>query len=424
VHDSSVPQNDLYVEQGQEEKVTDKTEDFTEITPAVSNINSNVFPLKNVILGELLIQDVVMTPSEDATKGFGITFHSNEQLEEPSILILNENLSLVQSYAVSVEAIDIGDPSKTMYVYKAEITGLEPNKTYQYIIKAKEAYSNLYAFTGIKQTDPITIAFFGDTQGYKLSQYEDFAANYKVAMKTVDRVDISLIAGDIVDTGDSSEQWGYFHETMKETLASSLFATAIGNHDAMNGSKLYQYNFRYPTNGIKGLEERNYYFDLPGARVAIWDTESPKRFDEQGAWLSRIMSESNQDYHIVLMHRSAYPMVYDEGYIRALSTIMEEAGVDLVLSGHDHVYSRTTMWQNKVSEVGKGVTYIVGGSSSGSKVYKPKNIEKRYWKQFAYEGTEPVFTLISISKGLMHIQAYANKDNHEVLIDTINIPKR
>ena len=33
-------------------------------------------------------------------------------------------------------------------------------------------------------------------------------------------------------------------------------------------------------------------------------------------------------------------MNYDEASVRALSGVFEELGVDLVLSGHDHVYHR------------------------------------------------------------------------------------
>ncbi len=408
-HGPSVPNNDLNVEQSQEKVTDEKAIDKIE---EESNIIPKIFPLENAIIGELSILNLIMTPSEDATKGFGLTFHSMDKLEKASILILNEDLSLVQSYPITL---------KTINVYKADIMDLEPNTTYQYIIQSKEVYSNLYLFTSMKETGPITLGLFGDPQGYKLSQYENLAATYKAARDIAGTLDISLIAGDIVDTGDSKDQWGFFYGAMEEPLSSSLFATAIGNHDLINDSTMYVNSFNYPLNGVKGLEERNYYFDVPGARIAVWDTEASTTFDEQAEWLIETMEEVTQGYRIVLMHRSAYPMAYDEVYIRVLSSIMEEAGVHLVLSGHDHIYSRTTMLQDHISEVGTGVTYIVGGSSSGSKVYQPKNIENRYWKQFVYEGTEPVFTLISIDKDVMHIQAYATKDNMAVLIDTVDI---
>ena len=76
-----------------------------------------------------------------------------------------------------------------------------------------------------------------------------------------------------------------------------------------------------------------------------------------------------------------YPISYNELNIREFSTVFEECNIDLVLSGHDHIYSRTTMHNNNQVETNNGSTYVVGGSASGSKYYKEKAIDGgRYWE--------------------------------------------
>ncbi len=40
-------------------------------------------------------------------------------------------------------------------------------------------------------------------------------------------------------------------------------------------------------------------------------------------------------------------MLYDELIVRRLAETFEHTNIDLVLSGHDHIYNRTTMYQNE-----------------------------------------------------------------------------
>ena len=91
---------------------------------------------------------------------------------------------------------------------------------------------------------------------------------------------------------------------------------------------------------------------------------------QQRPHLDRQPEKVDKSFRIVLMHRSAYPLNYNEEEIRALAPVFEECNVDLVLSGHDHIYSRTTMLAGEKTAMNtNGVTYVVTGSASGSKYY-------------------------------------------------------
>ena len=75
----------------------------------------------------------------------------------------------------------------------------------------------------------------------------------------------------------------------------------------------------------------------------------------------------------------------------AFVPVMEEAGVDLVLSGHQHVYMRTFPMKNgKLDE--DGITYIIGNASDkhynlGSYEYIACGIEN-----------EPVYSIITVNE--------------------------
>jgi len=132
------------------------------------------------------------------------------------------------------------------------------------------------------------------------------------------------------------------------------------------------------------------------------------------------MSDTKK-FKIVLMHRSVYPMLYDEAIVRRLAETFENATIDLVMSGHDHIYNRTTMYQNEKVEPGDGVTYIVGGSGSGSKYYKEQG--NRYWKHVIYDENNPVFTTVNITDKVINIFAYSVINDKLELIDELIISK-
>jgi len=356
---------------------------------------------------------VVLTVGED-TSQVGLTFNLDID-ESIQVRVYNESLELVSQSNTYVDSMMVDD--KILYVHKAEIDHLDDGTNYYYRIESETEKSKLHGFKTIDHET--TLAFFGDIQGYKLSQYQRFYDVFKES-RTDREFDINYIAGDIVDNGDDWSEWSYLENAMLGELSKNIMVTSIGNHDVKYSDEYYTKTFNYPDNGIDDLSERNFYFDLPYARVAVLDTESVSRYDAQSKWLKEIMLDTDK-FKLVMMHRSAYPMMYDETHIRNLSETFEEADIDLVLSGHDHIYNRTTMADGIKVQPSEGVTYIVGGSGSGSKFYA--ELGNRYWKEVIYDDNNPVYTVINIKKEIIEIEAYAIVDDKSILIDQLNIRK-
>lgn len=377
-------------------------------------------------LGTLKVDNRVLTPDQTMMKGVRIAFQLEKSLSHVLVHVIDAQGSLVGTFETVYKPIIDEDAGWDMNCYEATMADLVPGTVYQYVIEAEGLVSSLSSFRIPEVDEATTLLFLGDAQGYAQRHYDHLRDVYEEALtvaETRGTVDLTYMAGDIVDIGDNEEQWSYFYRSMEPFLMESLFITAIGNHDTKSESQLYRSAFNYPINGITGLEDRNFYIDLPFARIAVWDTESSDTFDAQGQWLKDIMSQVPDKFKLVLMHRSAYPMSYDEGYIRELSTFFEVAEIDLVLSGHDHIYNRTTMKADHQVDIQEGVTYIVGGSSSGSKYYETDEVEQRYWKNVVYDDDNPVFTLINISETTLKIEAYAQTSSGIETIDSFTLKK-
>ncbi len=328
-------------------------------------------------------------------KEVGFTF-SLDSKNDLNLYIDNHIVPLEYEY---VEALD-------KYVYKCTVVNLESEQLYKFRIGNEMVISKYFDFTSLPN-DVIELTYFGDIQGYNLSQYETFREVYDDAGE----IDLAYIAGDIVDKGNSLSHWNYFDQMMA-TTHQDVMVTAIGNHDAYGKSKIYENTFNYPENGL--YSERNFYFDLPYARVAVVDTESSH--SDQKAWLKETMDVNK--FKIVLMHRSVYPIKYDGSYVRSFADTFDELNIDLVLSGHDHIYSRTQMKDNQKDAA--GVVYIVGGSGSGSKYYNQST--ERYWQDVIYDNNNPVFIKLKLSEDKIDIESYAVESEIR-LIDSTTIEK-
>lgn len=85
--------------------------------------------------------------------------------------------------------------------------------------------------------------------------------------------------------------------------------------------------------------------------------------EEQRTFLERDLAATRKRWRFAYLHRSPYGSSRHGGDVRVredLEPLFARHGVDLVFSGHDHVYERTVPI--------KGVTYVVSGGG-GRRLY-------------------------------------------------------
>lgn len=358
----------------------------------------------------------------------GISFETPLGVTDAKVVVsLNETLtSPVEFLAKSTEVsgTTASGPNVVYLAWGAYVTELTPDTTYYYKVGNDNGWSSTLSFTTLKTSGDATMLFFGDVQG----GYAAFPNVLDKAVAQYPEASLFMLAGDINDSeARIYDEITLFDDYAKTYLNNNIWAAAIGNHDAYNGGHVFSNYFYGPNNGIdSGSGVRNYYFEFNDAIIFNLDTEAgfasyDPSYVKQSNLLRTVMNETTKKYKIVLMHRSTYPMNYNEANVRALSSVFEELEIDLVISGHDHVYNRTTMLEGNKVEVNNGVTYVVGGSS-GTKFYNADTVP-RPWENIVYDDNFPVFSAIRFSNGNLLFSAHSIVDNRVSRIDNFTISK-
>lgn len=283
----------------------------------------------------------------------------------------------------SIEESYMEDPYQNKrYVCTVDLNNLEPNSNYVYKIISGKICSNVLSFKTANNLDTsYSFLSFVDFQ------YSKNSTTLKLVKKFTEEVkDANLItcSGDITDEGYSEESHRYLFDST--VFSNSILAFGVGDHEYWGTDESpikmlkrpYSYNklFNNPDNGCEGYLNSSYYFKYNTTLFVFLDcgdsnvSSSNEIFSKQASWLDNVLStEKDYDFIIVCMHKSLYGDPKQDSTVRKFapifSNIFDKHQVDLVISGHDHEYSRTkTINNGKVSE--NGTIYLDLGNS-GSK---------------------------------------------------------
>ncbi len=204
-----------------------------------------------------------------------------------------------------------------------------------------------------------------------------------------------MIGGDLVNDGSSQAEWDRFLAAAEPVSKKLLIYPAMGNHD---NTSLFKTIFELPENGPAGRQEAFYSFDYGDAHFTVMDSNvmgAAQRADIE--WLEQDLAQTDKKYKIVMFHHPAYPAIdIPKDHQRAevirknFVPIMEKAGVDLVLGGHQHVYMRTHPLKNGQRNE-DGIVYLMG--YSGGKQYSPAAFDYMACSL----GGQPVYSIITVN---------------------------
>ncbi|MBQ3146955.1 MAG: metallophosphoesterase [Oscillospiraceae bacterium] len=289
------------------------------------------------------------------------------------------------------------DSFKTGYVgNKVTITGLAADTVYYYQLINGEDVTELKSFKTGKDGKEFNFAFVGDPQigrGYgsddgsnslvldhlkEDDEHWDRTLNQLITAPQFAGTDFLMSAGDQTNThlgeyaGHEAQMDAY---TNHDVLLGMPTVTVLGNHDA-DSYAIYDQHFNHPNMLInpetgtyygatytaqpeKYLQSADYYFTYNNVLFLVLNTNtyyaSVDNSAEHLAFIDRVLAETaNQDFNwtIALYHQSPYGSSYHqdpdreeaEAYAKMRSVLVPklyEAGVDMILSGHDHCYTRT-----------------------------------------------------------------------------------
>lgn len=259
--------------------------------------------------------------------------------------------------------------------------------------------------------ETVSIIYVSDTQCDPMSgfDYSGWTKLLQTAAETAPEAEILIIGGDVVDDGDDEAEWQAFLDAGGGLFESYTVYTVPGNHttDAEYSAQL----FSQPRSDIEGLEANFYSIDIGSIHFLMLDSVVMGTLDEEkvqkiSAWLESDLAASDAKFTVAVQHHPITSLnggYKDENRAETMRRnylpIMKQHGLQLVLCGHQHVYSRT------VPE--DGVTQIMG--VAGGKTY---NLEERDDVEFFLTGSA-VFSVIETGDDSFSVTTY-DSDGKEI----------
>ena len=272
--------------------------------------------------------------------------------------------------------------SAVFYPHEATMTGLEPDTEYAYRVGSdRRGYSEQRTFTTGTDGDSWSFLAMADAQigvDTKIAEQSD-AWNKAVNTATGEHPDSAFI----MHLGDQVEGWGapvkQLEEfTAPEKLQEYRLAVLKGNHETYTLDRHFQDTYFLP-NEVD--DTANYFFNynnvlfigLDGNRASKADIDVHAKFVNE----TIAAHGADADWVIVGIHHAPFSQgthYTDKDGVElrnSLTPKLSEAGVDLVLSGHDHIYTRTHL-MNGVDPV------IPAGASKSGDILIPEDNEVLY----------------------------------------------
>ncbi len=181
-------------------------------------------------------------------------------------------------------------------------------------------------------------------------QPEFDVARQMVASRAQVPFDVVLMLGDNLYGRPSAREFNdAFARPYKPLLDAGVrFHAILGNHDAPD-------NRLYPLFGMDGQR----YYTWARENTRFFGIDTNRLDDAQMAWLENALKRSLERWKIVYFHHAIYSGGTRHGSNIELRVRLEPLfvryGVNVVFSGHDHIYQRF--------KPRKGITYFVEGAS-------------------------------------------------------------
>ena len=348
------------------------------------------------------------------------------------------------------------------YPHEATMTGLEPDTEYVYRVGNDDrGWSEERTFTTGEDSDSWSFLAMADAQiGVDAKIDEQSAAwNKAVNVATGEHPDSAFL----MHLGDQAEGWGapvkQLEEfTAPEALQNYRLAVLKGNHETYAPDRHFQDTYFLPN---EDGASANYFFNynnilfigLDGNRSSAADIEAHAKFVNDAI----ADHGADADWVMVGIHQAPFSQgthYTDSDVVRLreqLTPKLSEAGVDLVLSGHDHIYTRTHLMNGFDPVIPEGaaksgdvlipedgeVLYLTSTTATGGKYYDFQdesgethpNIREERARDLAHDSTarwrqdyNPDYTNISVSPTELKLTTY--NINTPYVVDQVTLQKK
>lgn len=395
------------------------------------------------------------------------------------------------------------------YSNKVTLTGLKAGTKYAYQVSDGSGnWTTLYQISTLK-TDSVAFAAFGDPQigafdnasgGSKStvghSTVADDESGWNKMLNLVsseNKFDFLFSLGDQVNdyntlsNGTNDGQWYqynyFFSPSGNTTFQTTPLAAFMGNHDHQMG-KYYGYHYNQSNKSTLGStqfsNDGDYWFTAGGVLFLVLNANNYGTAEHDQFIADAIKQNPNAKWKVASWHQSAYSEANHGTANDATDPVltirntwtkmMDKYGIDVVLQGHDHYYTRTaqmlngspvdattgktitdTTWLNANATAAtgatigstnanstyaskdypstvtnpKGTVYFTLDSGSGSKYYNWNSKADHSFSVVGWQGYLPTYSDVSFTNNKFTINTYVLDTGYSnpKLLDSYTINK-
>ena len=249
--------------------------------------------------------------------------------------------------------------------------------------------------------EPVRFAVIGDNGTGDQAQYE--IGRQMAAYRAQFPFDLVLMVGDNLYGRPSTREFSdAFERPYKPLLDAGVrFIAVLGNHDAPE-------TVNYPGFHMDGQR----YFTYARGMVRFFALDTNVLDANQLVWLEQALKTSVEPWKVVYFHHPLYSNGDRHGSNVELRVTLEPLlvrhGVNVVFSGHDHLYERL--------KPQKGITYFVAGS--GGKLRK--GVNESATSALAFD-QEQAFMLVEIGRNELRFRAVSRSGK---VVDSGIVPRQ
>ena len=377
----------------------------------------------------------------------GINYHCSEEssyVQYSTTTAFTKDTTLTQDavstlWSKEVDSSDSNTGFEERYVSRVNLTNLQENTQYYYRVVAGSSTSSTYSFkTHSASSTNANILFATDIHAAEGS-YSPTRPNKMMenVRNNVRNINLMVLTGDQVDRGGYQSHWDSYYSGMQ--IYKNIAVAAIpGNHEYYHTSggeyvspEFFNQFYNNPQNGATERLNSSYYFKYGNILFIMIDTINQKYLSEQKEWFRNAVENNPAQWIIVGSHANAITGGWYSHDSKWMATnwgpLFEEYQVDLLISGHEHVFIRKNlMYKNEVNS-DLGVSYYVSPAAQ----HKQYAIKDAYKDQVdTYDNVNYKVNTITVSSTKLTVQVYSedgtktkNSKTGELLTFDI-LPKR
>jgi hypothetical protein len=330
----------------------------------------------------------------DPVVRYGEAANSLNSTAPPESVVVRVAPDVQEPLAAKLHSAPLGT-----YQYEVRITGLKPDTKYFYGIfngKTKMAGNANHYFVTHPEPGtarPVTIWVAGDSGTGGVDQAKVHDSMLAFTKKTKHPPDMYIHVGDMAYSDGTDTQFSTnFFKPYEDTLRNVGCWPAMGNHEGHtskgeSGIGPYYDAYVCPTKGEAGGvpsgTEAYYSYDYGRIHFICLDSHDLDRKPAaaMATWLKADLEKTRSDWLIAFWHHPPYTKgTHDSDKEHQLvemrehiMPILEGGGVDLVLTGHSHIYERSMLMDGAYATptVAENVIFDDGdGDPKGDGAYK------------------------------------------------------